>query len=293
MEKQEQVRTVAGLQSLSWQSWAVLAVCLLGTLASVPGVLEARNSAGLWLFGQAVAIGAGFALLVLGLRAATPGAAATGGLFTVTLYLAQPGWRTLLWPLAALFVLTFAATKFGKTKKEKLAVAEGHGGRSASQVAANLGMAALVVMPVVWLRGAVPVLAILGRPLLVASVAAMAEATADTLSSELGAVLGGEPLMITTGRRVAPGTDGAISVAGTLAGCLGAMAIALLAGLVLPLRPLEAAIAAGAGILGLFVDSLLGATLERAGRLNNDAVNFLSTCAAALAGFLLAGMLSF
>jgi uncharacterized membrane protein len=35
-----------------------------------------------------------------------------------------------------------------------------------------------------------------------------------------------------------------------------------------------------AGVFGLLFDSLLGATLERAGRLNNDAVNFLSTLSA-------------
>jgi uncharacterized membrane protein len=33
-------------------------------------------------------------------------------------------------------------------------------------------------------------------------------------------------------------------------------------------------------IAGLFVDSLLGATAERRGWLNNDGVNFLSTLAA-------------
>jgi uncharacterized membrane protein len=35
------------------------------------------------------------------------------------------------------------------------------------------------------------------------------------------------------------------------------------------------------GTFGLFFDSLLGATLERHGWLNNDAVNFLSTASAA------------
>ena len=34
-------------------------------------------------------------------------------------------------------------------------------------------------------------------------------------------------------------------------------------------------------VFGLFFDSLLGATLERRGWLNNDAVNFLSTAGAA------------
>jgi uncharacterized membrane protein len=43
------------------------------------------------------------------------------------------------------------------------------------------------------------------------------------------------------------------------------------------------ALAAGMGAVGgLFVDSLLGATAERRGWLNNDAVNFLSTVAAAV-----------
>jgi uncharacterized membrane protein len=45
------------------------------------------------------------------------------------------------------------------------------------------------------------------------------------------------------------------------------------------------------GAFGLFFDSLLGATLERRGWLNNDAVNFLSTASAA--GFALAAMFVF
>ena len=41
------------------------------------------------------------------------------------------------------------------------------------------------------------------------------------------------------------------------------------------------AVSWGAGVFGLFFDSLLGATLERRGWINNDAVNFLSTASAA------------
>jgi uncharacterized membrane protein len=41
------------------------------------------------------------------------------------------------------------------------------------------------------------------------------------------------------------------------------------------------AVSCAGGIFGLFFDSLLGATLERIGWLNNDAVNFLSTASAA------------
>ena len=169
---------------------------------------------------QAIVIGAIFALLVWMLRAATPAASLTGGLFTVSLYLWTPGWRTLLWPLLALFLLTFAATRFGRRHKEKLGTAEGKRGRSASQVAANLGVAVIAGIPLsawhVWM-GIYP-----GRVALIAAIAALSEATADTLSSELGQVLGGEPRLLTTLRRVPPGTDGAISLVGTLAGAAGA-----------------------------------------------------------------------
>jgi uncharacterized membrane protein len=40
-------------------------------------------------------------------------------------------------------------------------------------------------------------------------------------------------------------------------------------------------ISCSGGVVGLGFDSLLGATLERRGWLNNDAVNFLSTASAA------------
>jgi len=274
---------------LHWQSKLILLLTV-----PVTGAFVSVKAIELWPFfpahiTQALAIGAAFTLLVWILRAATPAAALTGGLFTVTLYLWTPGWRTLLWPLLALFLLTFAATRFGRRRKELLGVAEGKHGRVASQVAANLGVAVLAGIPMrahhVWL-GLYP-----GRAALIAAVAALAEATADTLSSELGQVLGGEPWMLTTFRRVPAGTDGAISLAGTLAGAAGAAAVTAVAAFVLHFAAAESAVALAAAIAGLFVDSLLGATLERRRWLNNDAVNTLSTLAAALLAAFLASRL--
>jgi uncharacterized protein (TIGR00297 family) len=112
--------------------------------------------------------------------------------------------------------------------------------------------------------------------------AAMAEATADTVSSELGQVLGGEPRLITTFRRMPAGTDGAVTIVGTLTGCLGAAIVILVAGFVLPMRRIDALLAFAAAVFGLFFDSLLGAIPERRGWINNDAVNTLSTLAAGL-----------
>jgi uncharacterized membrane protein len=48
------------------------------------------------------------------------------------------------------------------------------------------------------------------------------------------------------------------------------------------------AISCAGGVFGLLFDSLLGATLEERGWLNNDAVNFLSTLSAA--GFALVAL---
>jgi uncharacterized protein (TIGR00297 family) len=271
---------------LHWQSQLVLLLTV--PLAGVDALLQSID---LWPFSpvtvlHGVAVGAALALLVWILRAATPAAAITGGIFTLSLYLWTPGWRTGLWPLLALFLLTFAATRFGRRRKEALGIAEGKRGRSASQVAANLGVAVIAGIPLsaahAWL-GINP-----GRAALLASMAALAEATADTLSSELGQVLGGEPRLLTTFRRVPAGTDGAISVNGTFAGVAGAAAITAVAAVVFRFTLLECIIACGAGVAGLFADSLLGATLERRGWLNNDAVNAFSTLASALLAVLAA-----
>lgn len=232
-----------------------------------------------WAAWEALGISIAFAALVFALRAATAGATITGGIFTCALCLQTPGWHTALWPLLALFVLTYAATRFGRRRKEQLGIAEGRLGRTASQVAANLGVAVLVGIP--------EIADSLGgfawqRLFLVAMLAALGEATADTVSSELGQVLGGEPRLVTNFRRVPPGTDGAISLVGTLSGCLAAAIVVAIGAFALAVPFRNALLAFAAAVAGLFVDSFLGALPERRGWLNNDAVNTLSTLAAAL-----------
>lgn len=97
--------------------------------------------------------------------------------------------------------------------------------------------------------------------------------------------------MLTTLRRVPPGTDGGVTLAGTFAGATAALIVAGVGSAMLfPAQSLQgrctlAGMIALAGTFGLLFDSLLGAMLERKGYLNNDAVNFLSTLAAAGFGF--------
>jgi uncharacterized protein (TIGR00297 family) len=114
--------------------------------------------------------------------------------------------------------------------------------------------------------------------------AAMVEATADTVSSEIGQAFGGRPVMLMTMQRVDPGTDGGVTLLGSVAGISGGAFVAAIGMWALRLSVFQAAIALFAGICGLFFDSVLGATVERRGWVGNDLVNFASTAfAAALA----------
>jgi len=189
------------------------------------------------------------------------------------------------WPFFALlflvFVLTWAATRFGRGRKLARGLAEAAGGRNAAQVVANVGLAAWAIpVALLW-----PDFALAATWALVA---VLAEAAADTCSSELGKAYGGKTVLLTTGRAVPPGTDGGVSWLGTAAALFASLSIASSA---LGLRALSSGKAVAAltlaGILGALLDSVLGATLERNRRLNNDAVNLLGTLIAALlaAGF--------
>ena len=275
---------------LAWQSKLVLLLVL--PFAGVNVVLQSQwwavhsPSVALWTLGLSLLLG----LVVLKFRAATPTAAATGFVITASLMFStvtfpyQP-WHTALVPVLMVSLLAHTATKIGRAKKERLGTAENREGRAASQVAANLGIAAVVLSQNVqsWLidshhfsRGTLAPI-----PIFAVGLAALAEAAADTVSSELGQVFGGGPRMITTLRAAEPGQDGAISAVGTLAGIVAAAIVAALGTLALGANWTVFAVSCAGGTFGLVFDSLLGATLERRGWLNNDAVNFLSTAGAA------------
>jgi uncharacterized protein (TIGR00297 family) len=179
----------------------------------------------------------------------------------------------MFWVLLIVFFITLAATRVGNSRKQELRIAEAQSGRSASQVMANLGIAALVL--VVFSE----------NPAVILAIAALVEVAADTTSSEIGTALSSGTVLISTWKPVPSGTDGGISLIGTFSGLAAA---ALTAGCAFAIRllPLQAAIVAGcAGVAGMVVDSLLGALLERRGYLNNDVVNLLSTATAALIAF--------
>jgi uncharacterized protein (TIGR00297 family) len=272
---------------LAWQSKLVLLLVLPAAGADV--VLQAQSwiaeqpSVAVWALGLSALLG----LVTWKLRAATPAAAVAGALITANLMFSTAAfpyepWRTAMVPVLAVSLLAFGATRVGRSQKERLGTAEQRKGRSAAQIAANLGLAALVSNDAAqtWLNDS-RWLAQAPTALVAAALAALAEAAADTVSSEIGQVLGGRPRMLTTLRAVEPGTDGAVSLAGTLAGMVAAVVVSALGAAALRGNAELFSVSCAGGVFGLFFDSLLGATFEQAGWLNNDAVNFLSTASAA------------
>ena len=156
--------------------------------------------------------------------------------------------------LVVFFVLTSALSVYGVERKRALTrgvLAKG-ARRDAIQVLSNGG--AFAAAGIGWL--------LTGSPLwLAAGAGAISAAAADSWATETGIAFGGVPRSIVSGRPMARGTSGGV----TLAGFLGAVAgAAVMAGTMLLIRwpPAVAAAAFLAGVLGMIVDSVLGATLQ-------------------------------
>src|SRR5207249_4253431 len=96
------------------------------------------------------------------------------------------------------------------------------GQRDIAQVAANGGMATLLALGY-GLSSSCP-LQLFFRA---GYVGALATATADTWATELGVLSPLPPRLITSGKVVAPGTSGGITLLGTGTGTLGALALGL------------------------------------------------------------------
>lgn len=232
-----------------------------------------------------------FALLGWAVGGVTLGGALAGLVVAFLLYYGiAPGAFGVLF---AVFVLTCVTTRLGHGRKRRLGIAERRRGRrTAGQVLANLGVSgafAALVLFKVRVPHISPILGDVGV-WIVASIAALAEAAADTCSSECGEAYSDTAFLIPSFHSVPAGTDGAITLVGTLAGIAAAVVVAALAAALHLLAPCAVAAAGGAGILGMFVDTVLGAMLERRHLLNNNAVNFCSTLAAALCAIALTAL---
>ena len=185
----------------------------------------------------------------------------------ITVGLGLPGLLVMI----AFFVLGSAATKLGYRVKASRGIAQEKGGaRGWRNAWANGGVAAFLAL-----------MAALDPPhaslYAIAYAAAVATAAADTCSSEIGKAYGRRTFLITTLRPVPPGTEGAISLEGTLGGFAGGALVAAVGAIGGLYSWPAAGLVAIAGLLGSLAESVIGTVAERNGWLDNDLLNALNT----------------
>jgi uncharacterized protein (TIGR00297 family) len=186
------------------------------------------------------------------------------------------GWTLLF----ATFLAAAVSSRLGLRKKSLLGIAEERGGhRGGGNAFANTGLAAVAALAAV--------VTPYHDAAMLAFVAVLATGGSDTVASEIGKAWGSNTYLITTFSRVRPGTPGAMSLEGTVAGVLAALALALL-GAWLHLIPASLVWAVvGGAVVGALVESALAATLEASGIVNNDVLNFLNTATGAIVAIVL------
>jgi len=217
----------------------------------------------------APAIAVNFVAAFLGWRArtVTNAGAVAGFLIGVAIYLGG-GWQG--WTLLIVaFVSVALATRAGFKRKAIVGIAEERGGRRGpGNAIANTGIAAWAALLCLGMvRPDLPRLAM---------VAALVTASSDTIASEVGKAWGKTTWLVIGWRRVTPGTSGAVSAEGTLAGIVASVVLAGLAA-ALGLIPIsQLAAVAIASTIASFAEGALGALFEGPGILDNNALNFVN-----------------
>lgn len=244
------------------------AALVLGTLAAVDPTTWSAFVSGLGTSAGLLAA-ANVAVAVLGLAAGTVTVSgALAGSIIGTAIGIGGGWGA--WGvLLVMFVTISATTRLRRAQKASAGIAEGRGGRrGAANAIANTGLAA-------WLCALAPGATDV-TVWLVAAMAALITAGSDTVASEVGKAYGRTTWLVTSLRRVTPGTTGAVSLEGTAAGTASATLLAAVAAMwqvvpwtAVPIITLAATVAS-------LVEGVIGATAERHGILNNDMVNFFN-----------------
>ncbi|MDO5860044.1 TIGR00297 family protein [Methanobrevibacter sp.] len=190
----------------------------------------------------------------------------------VIIFSAGTNWLLLI---ILFLVMSLVATKF--SRKYKMSLGEFEGRRTSKNVISN-GVVACFM-------------AAFGGyylPFVGGFIGAIATATADTLASEIG-VLDQHPRLVTTFQKVDPGTNGAVSVLGTVSGMAGAAVIGIAAYFlgIVPNPVSSILVSIISGTVGCFMDSVLGALFENRDMLTNEHVNLLATIVGAIVGILL------
>lgn len=197
-------------------------------------------------------------------------------------------WGTLGWQgylvVMFYFLVGSAITFVGIEQKEAEGIAEERSGvRGAGNVWGSALTATICAIATLFFPSPIRELFILGY------VASFCTKLSDTTASEVGKAYGKTTYLITTLKPVPRGTEGAVSLEGTVAGAIASLVLAIIAwgiGMISGVGVISCVIAA---FIATTIESLIGATLEsRFTWLTNDIVNFINTTIGAIAAMLLA-----
>ena len=202
-------------------------------------------------------------------------------------------WGCLGWPgytvVMVYFLVGSAVTRIGMAQKEAAGIAEKRAGvRGPENVWGSALTAALCALGVfIGMSGRLsnPWIALFG----LGYVASFATKLSDTTASEVGKAYGKRTFLITTLRPVPAGTEGAISLEGTLAGILGSALIASIGWVVGLITPYGILLCLVAAFIATNLESVIGATLQDQWPwLTNELVNVINTTIGAITVILLA-----
>lgn len=172
-----------------------------------------------------------------------------------------------------------AVTKLKIKQKEAFGVAEKRGGRRGpgSVIGSSAAGCVCALLSIYNVGGGA--LAELWR---LGFVASFCTKLSDTVSSEIGKAYGRTTYLVTTFKVVPRGTEGAVSVEGTLAGIVAAMFLAGVGYILEQVNVPQVVLCVLASQIANFGESLIGATLqdkEGFEWMNNDVVNVLNISA--------------
>jgi len=191
-------------------------------------------------------------------------------------------WATLGWQgygvVMFYFLVGSGVTKIGMAEKEAAGIAEARSGRRGPEnvwgsalTATICALATLLVNPEFKLL------------LVLAYVASFATKLSDTAASEVGKAYGKRTFLITTLKPVPPGTEGAVSLEGTIAGIIAAILISLVGYSLNMIDSLGIICCVLAAFVATNIESVIGATLQtNTPWLTNEIVNFINTAIGAI-----------
>ena len=193
------------------------------------------------------------------------------------------GWRGYL-IVMLFFLLGSGLTFVGIEQKEAEGIAEERSGtRGAGNVWGSALTASICAIATLFCPPEYKYLFVLGY------VASFCTKLSDTTASEVGKAYGKTTYLITNLKPVPRGTEGAVSLEGTLAGAFTSVVLAAIAWIIGLINPVGIIWCVVAAFIATTIESLIGATLEsRFTWLTNDLVNLINTVIGAASAIFLA-----